>query len=69
VGLVTGVSEESVAEYTDRVIPRWWKNPDLIWEPPEVRLDPVLLERFECYFRRGLELLDAVRGRCRTRPW
>jgi len=53
VGLVTSVNKESLAEYTDRVIPSWWNSP----EPP---LDPVLLQRFAYYFRRGLELLDAV---------
>jgi hypothetical protein len=50
---VTGVSEQSLAEYVHRVIPSWWKNP----EPP---LDSVLFERAEDYFRRGLELLDAL---------
>jgi hypothetical protein len=53
---VTSVSGESLAEYADRVIPRWWKNPD-----PGDHLDPVLLGRFDYYARRGLELLDAVR--------
>ena len=53
VGLVTSVNKESLAEYTDRVIPSWWNSP----EPP---LDPLLLQRFADYFRRGLELLDAV---------
>jgi hypothetical protein len=52
-GLVTNVREESLAEYTDRFIPSWWKNP-----PPD--RDTVLVERVEYYFRRGLELLDAV---------
>jgi hypothetical protein len=53
VGLVTSVNKESLAEYADRVIPSWWNSP----EPP---LDPLLLQRFADYFRRGLELLDAV---------
>jgi len=56
--LVTGVSEESVAEYLDRVM-SWLKNPSW-WGGPERPLDPVLVERFAYYFRRGIELLDAV---------
>ena len=50
---MTSVSEESLAEYTGRVIPSSWKNP----EPP---LDPVLAERVEYYIRLALELLDAA---------
>ena len=41
----------------------WWKNPEVIpswWNSPEPPLDPVLVERFAYYFRRGIELLDAV---------
>ncbi len=50
---MTIVSEESLKDYTDRVIPPWFENP----EPP---IDPGLVERAEYYARRGLELLDAV---------
>jgi hypothetical protein len=50
---VASVSEESLEDYTDRVVPSWFKNP----EPP---IDPGLVERAEYYTRRGLKLLDAI---------
>ena len=54
-GLVANVSEESLEDYTDRVIlSSWLKN----FEPP---IDPGLAERAEYYIRRGLKLLDAIR--------
>jgi hypothetical protein len=53
-GLVANVSEESLEDYTDRVIlSSWLKN----FEPP---IDPGLAERAGYYIRRGLELLDAI---------
>lgn len=52
-GLVTSVSEESLDDYANQVMPSWFRNP----EPP---LDPGLVERVEHYIRSGLELLDAV---------
>ncbi len=53
-GLVVNVSEESLEDYTDRVIPSsWLKN----FGPP---IDPGLAERGEYYIRRGLKLLDAI---------
>lgn len=57
------MSDESLAEYTDRVIPSWWEHGPCVfpsWKDPEPPLDPVLLDRVAYYFRRGLELLDAV---------
>jgi hypothetical protein len=51
--VVANVSEESLEDYTDRVIPSWFKNP----MPP---IDPGLAERAEYYTRRGLKLLDAI---------
>jgi hypothetical protein len=52
-GLVTKVSEESLEDYTDRVLSSYFRNlgPDI---------DPGLGERAEYYIRRGLKLLDAV---------
>jgi hypothetical protein len=51
--LVGSVSEESLEDYTDRVLSGYFEN----LEPP---IDPGLAERAEYYIRRGLKLLDAV---------
>jgi hypothetical protein len=53
-GLVANVSEESLEDYTDRVIR------ESCLRDPRQQIDPVLAERAEYYIRRGLKRLDAV---------
>ena len=53
-GMAASVSEESLEDYTDRVIGSSWLKDH---GPP---IDPGLAERAEYYIRRGLQVLDAI---------